>query len=182
MKLFLGLLLITALSCHQSSDEKDGLSSEQQGIQESTTKQVAILKTIHGNIKIKFYSQEAPNTVKRFTALVEQGFYDGLPFHRVVPNFILQTGDPTNTGTGGSGQKIKGEINSIQHIKGTVGMARSESDNDSADSQFYISLSTLSQLDGKNTVIGQVIQGEEILDTISPGDKILSLSLETSKD
>ncbi|OFZ14426.1 MAG: hypothetical protein A2X86_06080 [Bdellovibrionales bacterium GWA2_49_15] len=151
-------------------------------MQENATKQVAILKTIHGNIKIKFYPQEAPNTVKRFMTLVEQGFYDGLPFHRAVPNFILQTGDPTNTGSGGSGQKIKGEVNSIQHIKGTVGMARSENDNDSADSQFYISLSTLSQLDGKNTVFGQVIQGEEILDKISQGDKVLSLSLEASKD
>jgi len=182
MKIFLILGLLAALSCHQNSGDKNGLSSDQQGIQENATKQVAILKTIHGNIKIKFYPQEAPNTVKRFMTLVEQGFYDGLPFHRAVPNFILQTGDPTNTGSGGSGQKIKGEVNSIQHIKGTVGMARSENDNDSADSQFYISLSTLSQLDGKNTVFGQVIQGEEILDKISQGDKVLSLSLEASKD
>ena len=136
----------------------------------------AILKTVHGNITIKFYSKHAPNTVTRFMNLVETGFYNGLKFHRVIPNFVIQTGDPTGTGTGGSGQKLKAEFNEIQHIKGTVAMARAQSP-DSADSQFYIALSTLPHLDKKYTVFGQVINGLEILDKISKGDQILNFSL-----
>ena len=98
------------------------------------------LKTVHGNIELKLYPKQAPNTITRIIHLVNKGFYDGLTFHRVIPNFVVQSGDPTATGTGGSGKNLKAEFNSIQHIKGTVAMARAP-DPDSADSQFYIALS-----------------------------------------
>lgn len=136
----------------------------------------AILKTVHGNIIIKFYPKHAPNTVTRIMTLIEKGFYNGLKFHRVIPNFVVQTGDPTATGTGGSGQNLKAEFNEIQHIRGTVAMARAQ-DPDSADSQFYIALSTLPHLDQKYTVFGQVVQGIDILPRIEKGDKILNFSL-----
>lgn len=133
-----------------------------------------ILKTIYGNIVFKFYPTKAPITVNRIETLINQEFYNGLTFHRVVPNFVIQTGDPTATGTGGTGQKLKAEFNDIQHIKGSVAMARA-SDPDSADSQFYIALGTLNHLDGQYTIFGKVIEGLSVLDQIKQGDKILSM-------
>lgn len=137
----------------------------------------AVLKTVHGNIVFKFYPQKAPNTVTRIIQLIQTSFYDGISFHRVEPNFVVQAGDPTGTGRGGSGYKLKAEFNDIPHTKGIVAMARS-TDPDSADSQFYISLGTLGSLDGKYTVFGKVIEGEDLLSKITVGDKILSLTLE----
>lgn len=136
----------------------------------------ATIKTIHGDIVFRFYTKAAPRTSARVMQLIQEHFYDGLVFHRAIPNFIIQTGDPTGTGTGGSGVKLKSEFNEIQHIKGTMGMARG-TDPNSADSQFYISLTTLSHLDGKNTVFGQVVDGLDVLPKISKGDKILSITL-----
>lgn len=144
---------------------KEGLSSAQ-----------VVIKTEKGNITFRFYHKKAPNTVTRIIELAQQGFYDGVTFHRVVPNFVIQAGDPTGTGAGGSGQKIKAEFNDIQHTKGTVAMARA-ADVNSADSQFYICLNTLPHLDGKYTVFGQVTDGFDVIDKIAQGDKIISLSL-----
>lgn len=136
----------------------------------------AFLQTAHGTIELKFYPKKAPQTVRRVVMLIDSGFYDGLTFHRVVPNFVIQSGDPTATGRGGSGKKIKAEFNDIQHIRGTWAMARSQ-DINSADSQFYIALNTLPNLDKKFTVFGQVVHGFEVLDKISKGDKIISLKI-----
>ena len=141
------------------------------------SKTTALLKTVHGNVLIKFYPKEAPNTVTRIVELIQRGFYDGINFHRVVPKFVAQAGDPTGVGTGGSGSKLKAEFNRIQHIKGTVAMARAQEDKDSADSQFYFALNTLPHLDGNYTVFAQVIEGLDVLDKIQQGDKILSFSI-----
>ena len=140
----------------------------------------ATLKTVHGDIVFRFYPQHAPQTVARIIELIQQEFYNGLTFHRVVPNFVIQGGDPDGTGMGGSGQKLKAEFNELQHIKGTVAMARAQ-DPDSADSQFYIALATLPHLDRNYTIFGQVIRGLDILTKVSQGDKILSLTLASSK-
>ena len=136
----------------------------------------ATMKTIHGDIVFRFYTKAAPRTSARVMQLIQTKFYDGLVIHRAIPNFIIQTGDPTGTGNGGSGTKLKAEFNELQHIKGTMGMARGI-ENDSADSQFYISLTTLSHLDGKNTVFGQVVDGLDILPKLSKGDRIISITL-----
>ncbi len=178
-------VFFTLSSCNkQQTKNNEGQSSAQAS--KSTPMQVdssglsktkAILKTVHGNIVFKFYPNKAPNTVTRISELIKKGFYDGLIFHRVVPNFVIQGGDPTATGTGGSGQMLKAEFNDIQHIKGTVAMARAQ-DKDSADSQFYIALTNLPHLDRNYTVFGQVVEGLELLDKVQQGDKMLSLSLE----
>ena len=139
------------------------------------SKTKVIIKTAHGNIAFKFYPKDAPNTSTRIAHLIKKGFYDGITFHRVIKNFVAQAGDPTGTGTSGSGVKLKAEFNSKQHIRGTVAMARAGNDVDSADSQFYIALSTLPHLNGKYTVFGQVVEGDDILDKITKGDKILSM-------
>lgn len=139
----------------------------------------ATMKTIHGDIVFRFYTKAAPRTSARVMQLIQAKFYDGLVIHRAIPNFIIQTGDPTGTGNGGSGTKLQAEFNELQHIKGTIGMARGI-ENDSADSQFYISLTTLSHLDGRNTVFGQVVDGLDILPKLSKGDRIISMTLNLS--
>ncbi len=179
--LFLATILFFAQGCTKSSNNSLSLVADEKNSELKTddhnlSLKKAILKTIHGNITIKFYPKHAPHTVSRIMKLIQDGFYNGLKFHRVIPNFVVQTGDPTGTGTGGSGQKLKAEFNEIQHIKGTVAMARAQNP-DSADSQFYIALSTLPHLDRKYTVFGQVTDGLEVLDKISKGDQILNFSL-----
>ncbi len=135
------------------------------------------IKTIHGDIIVKLFLHDAPNTVSRIKELVINEFYDGLTFHRVIPGFIIQGGDPTGTGRGGSGKKIKSEINSHRHLPGTVAMARSK-DFNSADSQFYITLSETSHLDGKYTIFGIVTSGLENAKKILKNDKMISVNLE----
>jgi peptidyl-prolyl cis-trans isomerase B (cyclophilin B) len=135
-------------------------------------KPLQYLMTIHmdeGNIVIQLFPDAAPHTVARVVELIQKKFYNGLTFHRVEPNFVIQGGDPKGDGTGGSGVKLKAEFNSKRHVKGTVSMARG-SDPDSADSQFFICLSPQPYLDGKYTVIGQVISGMGVVQKIKIGD------------
>ena len=136
----------------------------------------AVLQTSHGPITIQFYPKKAPKTVSRITHLIQSKFYDGVTFHRVIPNFVVQGGDPTGTGSGGSGKTLPAEFNDIPHTKGAVAMAR-KSGLDTADSQFYIALSRLKHLDGKYTVFGQVTEGLEVVDKIRKGDKIISFKI-----
>ena len=137
----------------------------------------AILQTTHGSFTIQFYPRKAPVTVARIISLIQAEFYNGITFHRVVPNFVVQGGDPDGTGIGGSGQTLPAEFNDIPHIKGTVAMARKQEPN-SADSQFYIALSRLENLDGQYTVFGQVTKGLEVVDKIRKGDKIISFRIQ----
>ncbi|MCM2324169.1 MAG: peptidylprolyl isomerase [Oligoflexia bacterium] len=136
-----------------------------------------MLETSKGIIRFKFYPQDAPNTVNRIIELVQQGFYNGLTFHRVVPGFVVQGGDPVGNGTGGSGQKLKAEFNNRRHVEGAVAMARAM-DPDSADSQFYISLGTHPHLDRSYTVFGQVIEGMDVARKLEKGDKMISVRVE----
>ena len=136
----------------------------------------AVLETSRGNIVFDLFPEIAPKTVARFSELVKKGFYNGLTFYRLLPKFLVQTGDPSEDGTGGSGQSLPAEFNERKHIAGTVGMARRH-DPDSADSQFYICLEPQPYLDGKYTVFGQVIEGLEILSKIQERDPVLKLTL-----
>ena len=121
-----------------------------------------------GRVVIQLRPDLAPNHVARIKELVRQGFYDGLVFHRVIPGFMAQTGDPKGDGTGGSGKKLKAEFSNEHHIRGTVSMARAASP-DSADSQFFICFAPSTWLDGQYTVWGQVTSGMEFVDQIKPG-------------
>jgi len=111
----------------------------------------------------------APKTVAHFKELVKRGFYDGLKFHRVIPGFMAQTGDPLGTGAGGSGQNVPAEFSQAHFIRGTVGLARAN-DPDSGDSQFFICFQPAPFLDGKYTIFGQVTKGMEFVDQIKMGD------------
>ena len=134
----------------------------------------------YGTIKIELYPEYAPNTVANFVNLIESGFYDGLTFHRLVPGFVLQGGDPDGDGTGGPGYTIDGEFkangytkNTLGHDKGVISMARSM-DYDSTGSQFFIVLddSAKSSLDGMYAGFGRITEGMEILEEIEANEEI----------
>lgn len=124
-------------------------------------------------IKIELYPDKAPNTVNNFISLINNGFYDGLIFHRVISGFMIQGGDPAGVGTGGPGYSIKGEFaingfknNDIKHLRGVISMARAMNPN-SAGSQFFIMHQNSSHLDGQYAAFGKVIEGIEVVDEIA---------------
>ena len=124
-----------------------------------------------GIIEVELFPQIAPNTVNSFISLVQAGFYDGVIFHRVIPGFMIQGGDPTGTGTGGPGYEIKGEFsqngypNELKHERGVISMARTPLP-DSAGSQFFIMVADAPHLDGAYASFGKVISGMEVVDKI----------------
>ena len=133
---------------------------------------IAELHTTAGQINIRFLPDVAPNHVKNFIDLSEKGFYDGTKFHRVIPGFMIQGGDPNTKagnpatwGTGGSQQNIKAEFNKIPHKRGIVSMARAQSP-DSASSQFFIVVQDSTFLDNQYTVFGEVTEGMDVADKI----------------
>jgi peptidyl-prolyl cis-trans isomerase B (cyclophilin B) len=141
--------------------------------------QRAIIHTTLGDITLKFFPGVAPNHVNNFIELAKKGFYNGTIFHRVVPKFVIQGGDPNSKdpdrskhGMGGPGYNVKAEFSSIPHKRGTLSMARSAHP-DSAGSQFFICVADASFLDGKYTVFGEVVKGMEVADKIvsQPRDK-----------
>ncbi|MFM9860815.1 peptidylprolyl isomerase [Pseudoxanthobacter sp. M-2] len=141
-----------------------------------------VMETTHGRVVIKLRPDLAPNHVARIKELAREGFYDGIVFHRVIDGFMAQTGDPTGTGMGGSGKKLKAEFSREAHVRGTCSMARAQSP-DSADSQFFICFAPSRFLDGQYTVWGEVTEGMEFVDKIKRGepvrepDKIVSMKV-----
>lgn len=143
-----------------------------------------VLETTKGTVIIQLRPDLAPKHVERIKELAESGFYDGVVFHRVIPGFMAQTGDPSGTGTGGSDKPdLKAEFNAEPYVRGTVGMARTMSPN-TANSQFFISYGDNSFLNNQYTVWGQVVSGMENVDKINEGeppaqpDKILKASIQ----
>lgn len=139
----------------------------------------AIIETRLGNMELMFFPDVAPNHVKNFIDLAKKGFYDGTTFHRVIPGFMIQGGDPNTKspdrskhGMGGPGYKVKAEFNEKPHKRGTLSMARAQ-DPDSAGSQFFICVAPASFLDRQYTVFGEVVSGMEAADKIvsQPRDK-----------
>ncbi len=141
-----------------------------------------LMETSKGAVTIALRPDLAPDHVARIKELARQGFYDGIVFHRVIDGFMAQTGDPTGTGTGGSGKKLAAEFSREPHVRGVCSMARA-ADPDSADSQFFICFDDARFLDGKYTVWGKVTEGMEAIDKIKRGepvtdpDRIVSLKV-----
>jgi peptidylprolyl isomerase len=127
------------------------------------------MDTEHGRIVMELRPDLAPNHVARIKELVREGFYDGIVFHRVIGGFMAQTGDPTGTGSGGSGQNINAEFSNEPHVRGTLSMARAQGEN-SADSQFFIVFARSRHLDGEYTVWGKVTKGMSVVGKIKRGD------------
>ena len=139
----------------------------------------ATMKTEKGDICIEFFDEDAPNTVKNFENLIQDGFYDGLNFHRVIPNFVIQGGCPNGTGTGGPGYHIPCEINTQKHLAGSLSMAHAGKD--TGGSQFFICHSPQSHLDGVHTVFGKT-SDMDVVNSIEPGDTIISVSIDESTE
>ncbi|OGS00436.1 MAG: cyclophilin [Elusimicrobia bacterium RIFCSPLOWO2_12_FULL_59_9] len=135
----------------------------------------AIMETSKGKIHLELFDKDAPNTVKNFVKLAGDGFYDGLTFHRVIKNFMIQGGCPLGTGTGGPGYKIKCEINSQKHYPGTLSMAHAGKD--TGGSQFLITHIATPHLDGVHTVFGRTLD-MDVVNAIVKGDEIKSIAIE----
>lgn len=155
---------------HPTTDEVRTLSERARTSQ-------ARISTDKGDILFTFFPDDAPVHTAAFIKLAEQGYYDGLTFHRVEPGFVVQGGDPQGDGTGGPGYRLKAEFNARPHLRGTVAMARS-SNPDSAGSQFYICLDDARFLDNNYTVFGQMSDGFDALDGIRRGDKMNKVTIE----
>ena len=177
--LFICMIFVSAFCLTGCGAEEDllGISYVQDGNVEQLDQYdtenpvVAMYIEDYGSIVMELYPDVAPNTVNNFISLVTSGFYDNNSFHRLVPNFVLQGGDPNGTGTGGPGYTIEGEFsengfeNDLKHEKWVVSMARSQ-DYDSAGSQFFIMLGDAESLDGQYAAFGRVIDGKEIVNRI----------------
>jgi len=172
--LFVSLFLF-AQFVHAQTVNKNFTPEEIKKMSETT----AIIETKFGNIELKFFPDVAPNHVNNFIELAKKGFYDGTLFHRVIPNFMIQGGDPNTKnadrskhGTGGPGHTVKAEFNNKLHKRGTLSMARSAHP-DSAGSQFFICVSDAPFLNQKYTAFGEVISGMDVADKIvsQPRDK-----------
>ena len=144
-----------------------------------SAQEIAVIETKFGKIEIQFFEDKAPGHVKNFKDLAKKGFYDGTIFHRVIPGFMIQGGDPntksddrSNHGMGGPGYSIKAEFNDTPHKRGILSMARSQDPN-SAGSQFYIVVKDSAFLDGKYTAFGKVLSGMTVADQIvnAPRDR-----------
>jgi len=155
---------------------------EQVASASQTDESKILLNTTKGEIVIKLLPEFAPEHVARIIELVKSGFYDGIIFHRVIPGFMAQSGDPLGNGTGGSGKNLKAEFSDYRFTSGTVGMARAMDPN-SADSQFFICFDGCAHLSGQYTAWGQVEKGMEIVESINVGeppsdpDKIISAKI-----
>jgi peptidyl-prolyl cis-trans isomerase B (cyclophilin B) len=182
--LFLPILLFLT-SCG-SSAETSSMAEINQTAPPKAEESIAVLQTNKGVIKFKFFPEIAPETVKNFTELAKRGFYNGLTFHRVIPDFMIQGGDPSGNGSGGEtykgpGTTLKAEFSTrVKHVRGIVSMARRGNDVNSASSQFFIvqNKSGADFLDNQYTIFGQVFEGMDVVDAIAnvkrdAGDKPL---------
>ena len=171
--------LVAGCSSGDAADENNGALTSEDATSEvdpddpyaTGTHHAVIEVEGYGTIEVTLNANVAPITVSNFCHLAEEGFYDGLTFHRVVPGFMIQGGDPEGNGTGGLDETIKGEFsengveNNIPHVRGTISMARS-SDYDSASSQFFIMQETTPSLDGQYAAFGTVTSGMDVVDAI----------------
>jgi len=140
----------------------------------------ATIETDKGTIDVKLYPEHAPKTVNNFVALARDGFYDGLTFHRVIPNFMVQGGDPTGTGRGGPGYQFEDEVddNPLKHETGSLSMANAGPNTNG--SQFFITHAPQPHLNGRHTVFGKVMDGQDVVDAIEQGDAMKSVTIAES--
>jgi peptidyl-prolyl cis-trans isomerase B (cyclophilin B) len=138
---------------------------------------VATIETNRGDIVLELYPQYAPKTVNNFVFLARQGFYDNIAFHRVIPNFMVQGGDPTGSGRGGPGYRFEDEFkgNPLKHEKGVISMANAGPGTNG--SQFFITHGPQPHLDGRHTVFGKVTQGQDVVDSIQQGDTMNKVTI-----
>ena len=129
------------------------------------------IETTMGNIDADLYAKDAPKTVENFVTLAKKGFYDGIVFHRVIPDFMIQTGDPTGTGTGGPGYQFADEISPDLHHDGPGVVSMANAGPNTNGSQFFITLAATHWLDGKHAIFGRVVEGQAVVEQIAAVDR-----------
>jgi peptidyl-prolyl cis-trans isomerase B (cyclophilin B) len=172
LSLSIGLAL-AALCAQQTAVAAD--ATNQPPAKSADTNEVAVITTTEGTMVIEFWTDAAPKTIANFKKLARSGFYDGVCFHRVMPGFMIQAGDPYTKdpgkeaawGTGGPGYTIDAEFNDHSHTRGVISMARMPGDINSAGSQFFICHADATQLDHQYTTFGKLIKGDDVLDKIA---------------
>ncbi|MUK87470.1 peptidylprolyl isomerase [Ornithinibacillus sp. L9] len=175
------LILVGCGTASENENEQEHTNSDKQTEADTSASDqenpiVTITMENGGKILVELYPDIAPNTVHNFVSLIEQGYYDGLIFHRVIPGFMIQGGDPEGNGTGGPGYSIKGEFssngfeNNLKHDRGVISMARSNHP-DSAGSQFFIMVENSPHLDGDYAAFGKVLEGMDVVDEIVTSDR-----------
>ena len=143
---------------------------------DSSKQYTATIETEKGNLVLELFASDVPKTVNNFVFLAREGFYDGTIFHRVIPDFMAQGGDPTGTGTGNPGYSFADEFTKHMHVAGALSMANSGPDTNG--SQFFITYTPQHHLDNKHSVFGQLTEGMDILEKIKPGDTIIRITIE----
>jgi cyclophilin family peptidyl-prolyl cis-trans isomerase len=190
-RLLLGVILVSAsllfLSCGGAKEEKTmHWNSPPKMSIDTSKKYTAVIETVKGDLVLELFVKDVPVTVNNFVFLARQGFYDNTTFHRVIPDFMVQGGDPTGTGSGGPGYTFANEITTHKHVAGALSMAHSDLPN-SNGSQFFICYQAQPALDGNYSVFGQLIEGMDVLLNITPrdptqnpqfeGDKIIKITI-----
>jgi len=186
------LMTFAVISCGEKAPEQlpevkpKTYSSPPPMVIDTSKQYTAVIETEKGNMVAELFAKDVPETVNNFVFLAREGFYDGSTFHRVIPGFMAQGGDPTGTGMGGAGYKFDDEFTEHKHDAGVLSMANSGPNTNSA--QFFITFAPQHGLDGKHTVFGQLIEGMDVLEKLTPrdpnqnpqfkGDTILRITIE----
>jgi cyclophilin family peptidyl-prolyl cis-trans isomerase len=183
LRLFLGLLLFSliplALSCKTEVKPMQWNTPPKMSI-DTSNKYTAVIETEKGDLVIELFAKDVPVTVNNFVFLARQGYYDNTTFHRVIPDFVAQGGDPTGTSSGGPGYTFANEITAHKHIAGAVSMAHSDLPN-SNGSQFFICYQPQPGLDGSYSVFGQLVEGTGVLLSLTPRDPATNPTFEGDK-
>ncbi len=143
---------------------------------DSNKQYAATIETKKGDLILELFAKDAPITVNNFVFLVREGFYDGVTFHRVIPGFMAQGGDPTGTGAGDPGYSFADEFSERTHITGVLSMANSGPDTNGC--QFFITYTPQHHLDGIHSVFGQLVEGMDVLEKIRPGDSMIHITIQ----
>ena len=174
--IILVLVMLLLASCAGEGPKRKTYSAPPPMIIDTGKQYTATIETEKGNLVLELFASDAPATVNNFVFLSRERFYDGTTFHRVIPDFVAQGGDPTGTGTGTPGYYFADEFTEHTHIAGALSMANSGSNTNGC--QFFITYTPQHHLDGKHSVFGQLIEGIDVLEKIKQGDTIIRITIE----
>jgi peptidyl-prolyl cis-trans isomerase B (cyclophilin B) len=173
--ILIGVMLFS-VSCGGSPPKRKTYSEPPPMLIDTSKQYTAIIETEKGNLVLELFTEDVPRTVNNFVFLAREGFYDDTTFHRVIPGFMAQGGDPTGTGTGTPGYSFADEFTEHTHLAGALSMANSGPNTNG--SQFFITYTPQHPLDGKHSVFGQLIEGMDVLERIKPGDALKRVIIE----
>ena len=173
--IILVLVAFLAASCAGAAPQPKTYSAPPPMTIDTSKQYTATIETEKGNLVLELFASDTPVTVNNFVFLAREGFYNGTTFHRVVPGFVVQGGDPTGTGTGTPGYYFADEFTEHTHVNGALSMANSGSNTNGC--QFFITYAPQHHLDGKHSVFGQLIEGTDVLEKIEQGDTIIRITI-----